>query len=570
MKRIARHIPVVMGILVIALLLHGCASDQIRSPKPRSDWSRGLRIGHATGFSSPSLIIQDDGTAHVAWTEKTLQNSGVLGYAQLSPQGALVVSASIDIQEKHLRGAYLRETDPMELCWNSDDGVRCSTLDFENPANLKPYTLIPPSPSTIKYVTTGAYIAWITEENDLFLQGPDIPTTQLSDKAQNLSLNPQGEHIYVVWTEEKTGAEITIWLTTLDRDSLGEPRQLGRLIAGGTEGMRQVGLGAVDADGEACIFYGFEFTRGLQGGTAFTEYSCYDNRTWEPVGGERLGLVVTDQKTYMPLESGFALDRLAAVEIPVSDYTYLPSMPLSDGMGNIAILASTPEMVRYKVYQQIVLMILQDRQLIGYQPISGSTGVSISPSLGSDAEGNLYAVWLERTTSTNVYIATTSPTAAARLDRMDLSDFSVAALGLIVESIAGLIMVPFALLFFAVGLVGLGIGSLLTRWSHTQRLREAVSLTLGVAAMWWSKLAFIPQIQTYLPFSAWMPELSPEAAIAWQILWPVLIVGLSLLLMRHFGRRFEYESLIIRFGLYGITDIFLTALCYGAIAQGAG
>jgi len=570
MKRIARHLPIAIGILVLAMLLPGCASDQIRSPKPRSDWSRGLRIGHATGFSSPSLIIQDDGTAHAAWTEKTLQNSGVLGYAQLSPQGELVVSASIDIQEKHLRGANLRDTDPMELCWNSDDGVRCSVLDFDNPTNIKPYTLIPPPPSTSKYVSSGEYIAWITVENDLFLRGPNVPTTQLSAYALNISLNPQGEHIYVVWTEEKTGAETTIWLTTLNGGGLGEARQLGRLIAAGTEGMRQVGLGAIDADGEACIFYGFEFTRGLQGGTAFTEYSCYDNRTWEPVGGERLGLVVTDQKTYMPLESGFALDRIAVADIPVSDYTYLPSMPLSDGMGNIAILASTPETVRYKVYQQVVLMILRDGEVLGYQPISGSTGISISPSLGSDAEGNLYAVWLERSTSTNVYIATTSPIAAPRLDRMDLTDFSVTALGLIIESIAGLIMVPFALIFFVVGLVGLGAGSLLTRWIRTQRLREALSLTLGIAFMWLSKLAFIPQIQTYLPFSAWIPELSSGAAIVWQILWPTLIVGLGLLIMRHFSRRFEQESLIIRFGLYGITDIFFTALCYGAILQGAG
>jgi hypothetical protein len=334
--------------------------------------------------------------------------------------------------------------------------------------------------------------------------------------------------------------------------------------------MRQVGLGAVDADGEACIFYGFEFTRGLQGGTAFTEYSCYDNRTWEPVGGERLGVVITDQKTYIPFESGFALDRLATAEIPASDYTYLPSMPLSDGKGNIAILASTPETVRYKVYQQVALMILQDGQFIGYQPISGSTGMSISPSLGSDAAGNLYAVWLERSTSTNVYIATTSPTAAARLNRMDISDFSVVALGLIIESIAGLIMVPFALLFFVAGLVGLGAGSLLTRWIQTQRLREAVSLTLGIVLMWLSKLVFIPQIQTYLPFSAWVPELSPEVATVWQLFWPVLIVGLGLLVMRHFSRRFEHRSLLIRFGLYGITDIFLTAFCYGAILQGAG
>ena len=64
--------------------------------------------------------------------------------------------------------------------------------------------------------------------------------------------------------------------------------------------------------------------------------------------------------------------------------------------------------------------------------------------------------------------------------------------------------------------------------------------------------------------------LSPFVALIWQIIWPVLIVGLSLLVMRQFSRRFEHESLLIRFGLYGITDILLTALCYGAILQGAG
>jgi hypothetical protein len=513
--------------------------------------------------------VEPTGTAHIAWTAETLSSEGSLGYSQISPSGELITQAVITIPEKHLRGGSIRMAgDDLELCWNSDKGVRCSPFDPEAPDQIQPYSLIPSPPDIRSYDTAGDYYVWITIEGDLYFAKQDLAPVKLSSNAINAKINADQGDVIIIWSEAKTEGETVIQIAISNDNGLGSSKQIGRISAGVSSGMRQAGLGAVAVGDEVCGFYDIEFTRGLEGGTAFTEYSCMDVQTLLPAVNGRLGLITTDELDYIPYDGPFAIDRLALLSIPASNFTYQPSMPVARE-DSLSIAVSTPGKTRYKIRQQIVQIVLKDGQILGYQPISDTTGSSIYPTLSLDEKNNFYAVWLERTAVNAIYFATTNPLALDTLDQMDTSEALVTALGIIVESVTGLFILPFALVWVGVGFAGLGVGILITRLVHLNRWSDSVGFVFGVIALWYSKLLFMPQLLTYVPFSSYMPGFSPTFSIIWRsfILVTILLVGLFL--SNRLTQHWDLPSVVIRFGLYGVIDITLTALFYGAIFQGA-
>ncbi|MCK5054824.1 MAG: hypothetical protein KAR65_11115, partial [Anaerolineales bacterium] len=413
----SRTLSVVILILLIVILLAGCSSENIRSPKPRSDWSRGIRVGFAHGLTQPSMILDVDGTINIAWTVETSLNSGEVGYSKISPNGEFLAQTTVSIPESHLRGGSLRQDNQgLELCWISDEGVRCSPLNKDNPAQIAPYTLISAPPDIQLFTSAGDHYAWITPNGDLFISASGEEPTRLSTKAVNVGLNLQGDSLLVSWTEATNESETTVWLTTMSESSMGEAHQVSRIKAGVLSGLRQVGLGAAMVDDQNCLVYSYEYTRGLEGGSAFTVLTCLDMQTWNPESEQRLELVITDKLNYQTYTGPFTISRLAQVEIPFSNFTYLPSSPvaLEDQM---VIVVSTPAQLRYRVRQNIAMLLFEHGQIRGYQPVTATSNTSLSPNLSGDADGNLYMAWLERGIGNEVYFATTNPQASDLLNQ---------------------------------------------------------------------------------------------------------------------------------------------------------
>lgn len=262
---------VVILILFIVILLTGCSSENIRSPKPRSDWSCGIRVGFAHGLTQPSLIVEDDGTVNIAWTVETALNSGKIGYSKISPNGEFLIQSTTSIPESHFRGGTLREgSQGLELCWVSDEGVRCSLLNDDDPGQVTPYTLISAPPEIELFTSASEHYAWVTRDGDLFISVSGGEPTKLSSQVVNAEINLQGDQLLVSWTEAENNSETTLWLTTMSEGSIGEAHQVSRITAGVLAGLRQVGLGAAMVGDQYCLVYGYEFTRGLEGGSAST------------------------------------------------------------------------------------------------------------------------------------------------------------------------------------------------------------------------------------------------------------------------------------------------------------
>jgi hypothetical protein len=563
-----------LGALILALLpailLAGCGSDVIRSPKPQSDWSRGLRVGFAEGLTQPSLLVEADGTAHIAWTADTALNSGEIGYSRISPSGEQSVHSMFEIPEQHLRGTALRQAGgSIEVCWNSDPGVSCAPLDAEGKNLLQHFVLISSPPSILTYSLAGESYAWVDLEQNLFVSNQGQAPVLLANDVLNVNLSRQGEQLIVAWSSAANESETTFWIATVGQGAVGKPHRLSRLTSGITAGLRQIGLGTVRTGDDVCLVYGYEFTQGLEGGTAATEIFCINQQSWQLETGNALELTIPQRVTYQEYDGPFALTRIAEPEIPSSTFTYLPSSPVVND-GQLALLVSTPAQYRYQSEQQIALLLLAQSQIIGYQPVSATTGASLFPNLAQDQGGNLYAVWLERGTGKDIYFTTTNPAAADVLNPLTAGEVTVVLFGVVIEAVTGLFLLPFALLWVVAGFAIYFVVAMIGRWVRLGQWGERLAFVAGMIAIWISKLLFLPQMTSFLPFADYMPEFDPVLRSALMIFWPLFILGLSLYLAHLIVKRREIESMPIHFGIYALIDIALTALLYGAMLQGAG
>lgn len=560
---------VIILAAIILVILTSCSTEQIRSPKPRSDWSRGIRIGFAHGLTQPSMIVEMDGTVNIAWTVETALNSGEIGYSKIAPNGEILVQSTISIPESHLRSGTLRQSrQGLELCWVSDEGVRCSSINDEDPAQTNPYTLISPPPDIQLFTSAGEHYAWVTREGELFISASGGEPTRLSTDVINADLSLQDDQLLISWAEAKTDSETTLWLTTMSQGSMGEAHQVSRITAGVLAGLRQVGLGATRVGDQYCLVYGYEFTRGLEGGSAATRLTCLDGQTWIPESEQRLELVITEKPNFITYDGPFAISRLAEVEIPYSNFTYLPSSPVTLE-GQIVLAVSTPAELRYKVRQDIAMLLFDDGQVRGYQSVTATSSSSLSPNLAGDADGNLYMAWLERSIGNEIFFATTNPQAADLLNQYDMSEVTVTVLGIIVEAVTGLLLLPFMLLALGIAFIAVFITSWIASVIGLKRLKELIGFISGTVVLWLVKLLLLPFVASYIPFSTWLPEIPPLLITAYKVFWPLFILSASLLFSHLIIKRRDISSLTTRFGLFAIFDVTLTALIYGAMLQGA-
>ncbi|NIM92852.1 MAG: hypothetical protein GTO18_03955 [Anaerolineales bacterium] len=555
--------------LLVLILLTSCGSQEIRSAKPRSDWSRGLRLGFSAGIIPPSLVVDNDGTSNVAWTAETRRLEGILGYAQVSPSGEVISKIEITIPDSHVRGTTLwPQRDELHICWNSDSGFQCSELDPQAPENLQAYQVVSQDTPVISFSGSEQYYAYVTNVGDLYVARIGEKPIKFASQAQHVYVLTNEEHVAINWYASGLTGENLIWYAVGDENGFGPPVLAARYSTGIEAGVRPAGLFAVLDDDELCLFYSLEIRRGFEANTAFTEYGCFDITTEEKTIEGALSLLATDQMEFESYEGPFPLNRLAVLNVPPSDYTHYPSAPVVNE-NHLAVAVSSPQQTRYRVQQQILLLVLEDGHPIGYQPVTATKGFSTSPTMGADETGNLYLTWIERTSRNEIYFTTTNPSAAPFLNKMELSEISVTILGIMMDTVTGLVMFPLGLVWIAISFAGVGLGYVIGRTFRLGRWGDYLSFILGLIVLWLAKLVFIPQIQTFVPFSTWMPELSSQAIQIWRLFWPVVIVAVSYLISDRLSRRWELESIFLRFGLYAVIDILLSLGVYGVILQGA-
>jgi hypothetical protein len=217
---------------------------------------------------------------------------------------------------------------------------------------------------------------------------------------------------------------------------------------------------------------------------------------------------------------------------------------------------------------QVGLIFLKNGQLNGYQLLSFTPDASVAPALINDAADQLYLTWLERGDlgGFQIYFASTAPDIEQALSGMTWGDVTRISRDTAFGLLSGIALSPILVaLWSLVPMLVLYITSILRRGEPGRRVTigTIISLLLAGTVYWMAKLATIPGIRTYTPFSAWVPGLPLWLQAPLQIGVPILATLIGIAVAWYFTYRRNSESILNFLLLFVAVDGLLTMAVYG-------
>ena len=250
-------------------------------------------------------------------------------------------------------------------------------------------------------------------------------------------------------------------------------------------------------------------------------------------------------------------------------------MTTSAQAGEVAIIFRSPTQYLWrKVRDQVNVAYFSQGEPTSYQPLSFSTELSTSPNIINSAGNDLYATWLEKIEDDwyAVYFASTSTpideTFSHSTGREVGRVFAQIAFGILV----GILMAPIAAGVLVV--VPLGILFLFSplRKIGSERIQDAfsiLSIILGIVAFWIGKFAMLPNLLNYVPFSAWIPEISAALSQILRFGYPFFTVLLAIFVAWFYTYHQSNKSTLYFTLIYVGVDSLLTAAVYAVLIYGA-
>jgi len=227
-----------------------------------------------------------------------------------------------------------------------------------------------------------------------------------------------------------------------------------------------------------------------------------------------------------------------------------------------------------KTRSQINVAYFQNGELTSYQPLSFTPSLSMAPTLISSQNRHLYVAWLEKQASDvyTVYFASTAPEISEALGQSTGRELAKVAaqvgfgmlVGILIAPIAAgaWMIVPIFLLLLTSPLRKLGSKKVQTGFS-------VFSLLLAIAVYWAGKMATLPGMMAYVPFSAWLPTIPGTVGmlLRWGV--PALTLALSLWTAWYYTFRQGNPSTLYYILIYIGVDALITAAIYGVLFYGA-
>ena len=338
-------------------------------------------------------------------------------------------------------------------------------------------------------------------------------------------------------------------------------------------GNRQDGPAIGIADNHVFLFWSILRQVGLEAGTAITEYLVFP--TSVPTQSRRalVPIFPVSEDLLQPYQGSLALSQVVPApreEYLSTDNVLGPRTLPSPAQGAMVVAVSASQNVRLDSHVQIMVGIFEEGVYQSYTVGTHTNEISQNPSISVDVGGNLHLIWQEGFSGTRVFYATTAPAAKGRLDRVALGDMSTLIFSGGLEAITGILLFPFAFPWMAIGLVMM----IILRLAHndedvTQRLSQFL-LVLALLSYQISKLLFLPDMLTYVPFSAWL-DLSEGVGVVLRIAVPIIIIGLGIAAAEWRRRRRRNDSPPSSLAYYMtviIVDTLLTLSVYGVIFLG--
>ena len=355
------------------------------------------------------------------------------------------------------------------------------------------------------------------------------------------------------------------------------PHVVHELSVGPSSGLDGPMMG-IDRD-EVYVFWTVIIRSGLESGTIRTSYLHFP--LGKPALASKPELIAMPSIYGLQFEyiSNSPLDAGERVSLQSGNYSrtekvqeIIPNPVQADEMA--IIFRSPTQYLWRKVKEQVNIAYFYEGEPASYQPLSFTTTLSTSPNLINSVDRHLYAVWLEKieTGWYAVYFASTSPVIEETLSRSTVRDLGRVAAQVSFGMLVGILMAPIAAGVWVVAPLGiLFLFAPLRKFgsTRTQDMMGIVSLLFAIAAFWFGKLAMLPGMMDYVPFSAWVPEISRVLAniLRWGV--PITSSLFAIFIAWFYTYRQSSKSTLYFLLIYVGVDSLLTAAIYAVLIYGA-
>ncbi|NOZ49744.1 MAG: hypothetical protein GXP37_06800 [Chloroflexi bacterium] len=326
-------------------------------------------------------------------------------------------------------------------------------------------------------------------------------------------------------------------------------------------------------EGRVYVFWSIEVRTGMSAGAVETAYVSF------PLSGPVGELKPQDVR--VPVMHELPYETVSDASIQARERVVLADakLPLTGQVTSLAASQSpTSELVvahrvradylMRKNEMQVSTLFFRNGVPHSYQLLSFTAGDSRSPFLHIDAGGQLYLSWLERGSASGflVYFTSTAPAIRQALTVLTRDDVARLTASTAFGLVSGMLLIPFALMWFAAPLFLIAITSPLRRGAGALRdPRVLISLVLAIAGYWFSKLVFLPGMSDYVPFTAWIPIIPRTWYDPLRFGIPVLITLFALWVAKHFTYDRLRQSPLYFILIYIAVDGVLTTAIYGVL-----
>lgn len=572
------------GLLILAaIILSGCAETPERLWLKAPGWSRAEHIGDTASGDAPLFALDPHGVA--AFLAVGNQSGRYFPQAVAIDQKGHPVweqsFASIAMARPHAPSVYWAHN-AFQLFWISNKSLYHAELDptsgdmTEAPQKLSQDHRV--KSYSVAVDKQGRVVVWFAGPRStpgLYRLPADALTASpvLIDDAgitPTLRYDPSGT-LHAVWARYPMGETgVTFLYSATDSDAvtlddaqvvLRTKSAMGSVFTGPI-----MGLDATDVH----LFWTVEVRTGLAAGSVDTRYSYFPlGRPQEVSAATQLFIPADYHLPYQDwLDKGFHAGKRSPLTPPLTSkitHLYANSASVPE------LVTIQRELVAYTMRDtrfQTGALFFRDGQPDSYQLFSFTGGDSTSPYITSDADGYLYAAWLERGAEEGFRIvyASTHPEMVSAQRKLSSQDY----LSLLVQTLFGLlsgaILLPFSLMWIIAPVIMYAITFPLRRSDNELRSPGAlISLGIAITSFWIIKLVMIGGIASYVPFSAWLPIIPAWMTLPLQIGIPLFTFMFGLWVAWYYTYRRQTYSSLLFLMIYLAVDSVISTAIYGPL-----
>jgi len=391
--------------------------------------------------------------------------------------------------------------------------------------------------------------------------------------APSLQLDSAGERRLVWWHDDRAEGDNGLYYTVYSGDDTapGDIVKLTEISLNPADGIEGPFFGIEDNTGY--IFWTQLFRTGLRAGTIEARYLSFN--LMRPLDTVVEATLMVPDGYHFPytsflageLRAGFRYSWLPEELNGTSNITDIQVLDHAEGELALALRARTAYL-RRKMEPQVAVLYLDEGEPTSYQLLSFTAGNSSRPVIHVDEVGYPSVAWVEDGSDGGgrLYFTSREPTRQRALEKLEWADFQNALVDTALGLVSGLMLIPFALIWFVMPIVMIFVTSRLRKESHDLRSPgEIVSLLLVIATYWLGRQVILPGMWTYVPFSAWWPMLPPVMGQILPWLTPFVIAIGSFVLAWKYTYESGQRSFLYLSLLYLVVDAVITMGIYGGI-----